>query len=182
MNYFKNKILEMKLNEFIKIPNQNGGEINKINSNNPIELFMGIIFLIVGIFIYKNKFTWASTEGKIIESIENSDFTYKINFTYEVDTIKYNKLLIINKMNFLFNPENKSNIKLYYLKSDPNIVKLQGINHDAFGIGLTLMGIIAIGYFLYNLTNSNEGKKTSNDIELYSKLSTKNDLNIFYSK
>lgn len=181
MNNF-DKILNSNFNNLMSVKNHIGGTES---SNNIITLFIGIIFMIVGIFVYMNNDTWIMTTAKITNVIKDSDDTYKINFTYSIGPNNYNKLLLINKKNVLYDFKKNSDIKIYYLKSDFNVIKLHDIDHCIFGMTLTIIGMITIICFIYDYFSSSEQIKSGNgnsEVELYTKLSSKDNMNIFYTK
>ena len=172
-NFFNENILNKKILDLVKKNNMIGGGFN-LDFMSIILLLIGLILIIVGFVLLwiKNDLVEAEAKAVIVNKQcmnKNKDMEVdaecKINIKYTVDNIQYSKIIAITKSEFdnLINA-NSSKIKIYYSKSEPNLVSIQDLNNwhnSIIGIGLIFIGIYIIIISSYD---SNIEKKDLSNI------------------
>lgn len=109
--------------------NKFGG--NPSNSSNFIIIILMIIIIIIGFIFIFIKDDWIETNAYINNRMcNNKNVECKINLRYVVDSISYSKIISIPNANYIEN----SIIKIYYKKSDHNIIKLYNFDYSIIGI------------------------------------------------
>lgn len=151
-------ILNQKIFNLSKNGNMNGGNANSSNYNK-ITFLIGIILIFIGFGFMWFKNDWIETEGNIIsQSCFNSNNSSnsskcKINIKYTIGSTLYSKILDIEKKSIL-DIEKKSilensKIKIYYQKSNPELVYLSKPQFSSIGVGLCVIGTIIAFYEIY---------------------------------
>ena len=116
-----------KISSLIKNDKMYGGSnIDYYNKYNYI-IIIGILIIVIGFIIMWHNNTWIKTTANItnISCIPLIDKECKISINYIVGKIQYSKIITIQKSNISKILINQ--IQIYYLKSDPNIIKLDDI-------------------------------------------------------
>ena len=117
-------ILNEKISSLIKNDKMYGGSnIDYFNKYNYI-IIIGILMIVIGFIIIWYKNTWIKITAIItnISCIPVIGKECKISINYIVRKIQYSKIITIQKSNI---PKILMNqIQIYYLESDPNIIKL----------------------------------------------------------
>ena len=125
-------ILDKKLLNLIKYDMQGGGI--GLETYNCITIIIGIIIIIIGFILLWFKNNLVEIDA-IIKTQSYDKNEYKINITYNVNSIQYSKIITMEE-----NP-NTSTIKIYYQKSNPNSIQLYNQNYNVIGIGMIIVGI-----------------------------------------
>ncbi len=111
---------------------QGGGGSSMVNY---INLLIGIIMIIIGmICMFYEKF-WKTTEAQIVKIKENN-----MLIGYEINNVYFTKLI----STYTNNNKEGDKIKIYYDKSDPNIIKTNMLNHKIIGTIIIVIGIYLI--------------------------------------
>lgn len=134
-------ILNSKIIKMLKNNNMSGGSGSGFISTNSsyIIMIIGIIIIVIGIILYNYNNDLNLTEAKINNFVcDNSQC--KIDVTYNVKEITYNKTIILENS---YNPKT-STITIYYQISNPNIIRLHNFNYNLFSISLMITGILII--------------------------------------
>lgn len=123
-------ILNEKISSLIKNDKMYGGSnIDYYNKYNYI-IIIGILMIVIGFIIIWYNNTWIKTTANItnISCIPFIDKECKISINYIVGKIQYSKIITIQKSNIAKILINQ--IQIYYLESDPNIIKLDDMYNN----------------------------------------------------
>lgn len=193
-NLFNTNIFNKKIIDLAKTNNIVGGGF--VNWSDGIIFVIGIIIAIIGLVLMWFKNDLVETEAKVIakscinnNSIINfaNKFEFhecKINIKYNVDMIEYSKIIDTTIPDI----SNKSMIKIYYSKSNPNYIQLYNPNYNVIGIGLIIVCAFLILFSTSNSTtntiidSSNSFTSTNTDSDIYSNLSNTNGFKIVYTQ
>ncbi len=111
---------------------QGGGGYSMVNY---INLLIGIVMIIIGMMcMFYEKF-WNTIDAQILKIKEND-----MLIGYEINNIYFTKLI----NTYVNNYKEGDKIKIYYDKSDPNIVKTNMFNHKIIGTIIITIGMYLI--------------------------------------
>lgn len=116
-----------------KIIQGGGGSSSLINY---INLLIGIILFVIGmVCMFYEKF-WKTTQAYIIEVDKDN-----MLIGYEVNGKQFSKIISTCGKN---NYKQEDKIKIFYDKSDPNIIKINMFNHKIIGTVIIMIAMYII--------------------------------------
>ncbi len=107
---------------------------------NYVNLILGIVLITLGfISLFYNNF-WIETDASILK-VSPSKFETKLLIKYVVNKLEFTKILLLTEK---INYKSGDNIKIFYDKNDPNLIKTALFNHKITGSILMLIGIYLV--------------------------------------
>ena len=103
-----------------------------------VNMILGLTLITIGFISFFYDRYWKEIDAKII-SKQMDKFENKIKIEYQIGSNTFNKII-----SFPYNQKFDSNIKIFYDKNDPNIIKTSLFNHKLIGIILILIGLYLI--------------------------------------